>query len=412
MTTNQLWDRMRTPAAVRNLRELQEAGLAPYFRVMQSATTAWVQVDGQRRIMLGSNNYLGLANHPRVLEAASAAMDRFGAASTGSRVANGTYDLHVELEQELADWHGTDAAIVATTGYQINVGTVDAVLGRGDVAVLDHAAHASLQDGARMSGAAVHRFAHNDIRRLHAALAEVDADRTLVVVDGLYSMEGDIAPLHEVVTACDEFGALLMVDEAHSVGIYGRNRTGAAEHYGVADAVDIRMGTLSKGIGSVGGYVVGPRDLTDFLRTHARGYMFTTSGVPASVAAALAAIRVIRSDEGAERARQLRTNAEYLREALLAHGLPVGGATADPTGEALIGPIISVHIGDETRLVRIWNELYARGVFCGVGVYPGVARGAAILRVCVTADHTLADMETAAGAIAAACAAVQVAPAV
>ncbi|MFF2554236.1 aminotransferase class I/II-fold pyridoxal phosphate-dependent enzyme [Nocardia sp. NPDC058058] len=382
------------------VRDLEDMHRSPIFRIMEAATTTHVRVGGSARIMLSSNNYLGLASHPKVVEAAHSAIDRFGSASTGSRVANGSYAIHAELEAELADWHGTEAAMVVTTGYQTNVGTVSALAGPGDTVVLDWAAHASLHDGAKMSGAAVERFDHNDTGQLRAILARTAATPTLVIIDTVYSMEGDVAPLDEIAGLCTEFDAMLMVDEAHGVGILGAERTGAVELYGVSDAVDIRMGTLSKGIGSIGGYVVGSRDLIDYLRTHARGYQFTTSATPSSVAAALAAVRVIRSAEGAELAQRLLVNARFLRDALTAKGIPALGSTPTPWGTELVGPIVPVPVLDEVALIDQWNQLFERGIFIGISVFPGVRMGKPLLRLCVQAEHSTADLEFAADTIA------------
>ncbi|MDO3647922.1 aminotransferase class I/II-fold pyridoxal phosphate-dependent enzyme [Nocardia mangyaensis] len=381
------------------VRELEDLGRSPIFRVMQSATTSHVQVAGRPRLMLGSNNYLGLATHPEVIAASHRALDRFGAASTGSRVANGSCEVHTELEAELADWHGTEAAMVVTTGYQANVGVVSALAGRGDAVVLDWAAHASLHDGAKMSGAQVSRFAHNDVVELRSILSEARSP-VFVIVDSVYSMDGDIAPIDQIAALCTEFDALLMVDEAHGVGIFGAERTGAVELYGAGGAVDIRMGTLSKGIGSIGGYLAGSRDLIDYLRTHNRGYQFSTAGTPASIAAALAAVRVIRSAEGAELAHSLLGNSRLLRDALLSRGIPVQGTTVTPWGDDVIGPIVPVPVVDEPALVEQWNQLFERGIFAGISVFPGVRLGSPMLRLCVQATHSAPDLEFAADTIA------------
>ncbi|WP_052314306.1 aminotransferase class I/II-fold pyridoxal phosphate-dependent enzyme [Nocardia thailandica] len=382
------------------VRTLEQEGRAPIFRTVETAATTHVRSGGESRIMLSSNNYLGLANHPKVVEATHAAIDRYGAASTGSRVANGSYAVHTELEAELADWHGTESAMIVTTGYQTNVGTVSALTGPGDVVLLDWSAHASLHDGAKLSGARVHRFAHNDPAELRTLLTAAAGAPTMVIIDSVYSMEGDVAPLDVIAGLCTEFGALLMVDEAHGAGIYGHTRTGAVELYGVADAVDVRMGTLSKGIGSIGGYVAGSRDLVDYLRTSARGYQFTTSATPPSVAGALTAVRIIRSAEGAELAQRLLVNARFLHNALRERGIPVEGVTPTPWGTELVGPIVPVPVLHEVALIEQWNALYERGVFIGISVFPGVRMGKPLLRLCVQSQHSVHDLEFAADAIA------------
>ena len=362
---------------------------------MQSATNAYVRCDGRARIMMGSNNYLGLADHPRVREAARKAIDDFGTASTGSRVLNGTIDLHVELEAELAAWHGTEDALVFTTGYQTNVGAIGALIGPGDAIVLDCAAHASIQDGAELSRAAVHRFAHNDTADLRTKL-EASAGTgapTLVAVDGLYSMEGDLAPMHDIAALCSEFGAMLMVDEAHSAGIFGEDRTGVVSMFDLADQVEIRMGTLSKGLASTGGYVAGRRDVIDVLRTGARAWLFTTSGVPAAVAAALEAVRIARSSEGAERAQKVLTNARYLRDGLAAQDISVGGESDTPWGQRIVSPIVPVRVGETFEAVSLWNQLYENGIYTGLAIHPAVPRNGALLRLCVTASHSKSELD-------------------
>ncbi|MGW0248465.1 aminotransferase class I/II-fold pyridoxal phosphate-dependent enzyme [Nocardia goodfellowii] len=400
MALDKFRDRIDFAGMTLLVRDLEELGRSPIFRIVQSASTTHVRVDGRSRLMMSSNNYLGLANHPKVLEAAHAAIDRFGAASTGSRVANGSYEVHAELEAELAEWHGAEAAMVVTTGYQANVGVVSAMADAGDSVLLDWSAHASIHDGAKMSAATVRRFAHNDPEDLRAMLSQTGESPTLVVVDSVYSMAGDIAPLGEIAALCAEFGAALMVDEAHGVGVLGERRTGAVELYGVTDQVDIRMGTLSKGIGSIGAYIAGSRDLIDYLRTHARGYQFTTSGSPSAIAAALAATRVIRSAEGAELAQRLLVNSRLLRDLLLHREIPAGGMTRTPWGSELVGPIVPVPVSDEPALIEQWNQLYHRGIFCGISVFPGVRMGSPMLRLCVQAQHTASDLEYVADAVA------------
>lgn len=402
MTIDKFATRIEFAAMMHFVRDLEETGQAPVFRVMESATTDKVRVAGADRIMLGSNNYLGLATHPEVLRAARDALDRYGAASTGSRVANGSYALHAELEAELADWHGCQAAVLFPTGYQTNVGTISALVRDSDTVILDWAAHASLNDGVKLSGAEAVRVQHNDVGELHELLDHTarSGNPTLVVVDGLYSMEGDIAPLDRIAALCDRYDAMLMVDEAHSAGILGPNRTGAVELFGVAGSVDIRMGTLSKAIGSIGGYVVGPSDLTDYLRTHARAFQFTTAATPASVAAALAAVRVIRSAEGAQRAARLIDNVRRLRDGLAAHDIPTLAPSIGPGGDELLGPIVPVPIDGEPMLVEVWNELFRRGIFSGISVFPGVRMGKPLLRLCVTAEHSTTDIDAVAAAIA------------
>lgn len=390
MAVSKLIRRLEGDERVELLRAGRGAEGNPYFRVMESATGPVVRVEGEDRIMLGSNNYLGLADHPDIHKGAQDALERFGGAVTGSRLLNGTIDLHLELESEIAQWHGTDDAMVFTTGYQTNLGTISALVGPGDAVVVDSAAHASIRDGCALSGAATMKFRHNDVADLERIL-EVSGggyDAVLVIVDGLYSMEGDIAPLQPISAVCDRFGASLMVDEAHSLGLFGANRTGAAELLGVDSDTDIRMASLSKSPGSVGGFIAGSSDLLDSLRVNAKAFLFTTSGVPAAIGGSLAAVRIIRSEEGAQRARRALDNATRLRAGLADNGLDVSALSSLPDGETTITPIVALHIGDDLEAMNLWRTLFARGVFTSAALYPAVPRSGAMLRLCVMATHT------------------------
>ncbi|MDG3010839.1 aminotransferase class I/II-fold pyridoxal phosphate-dependent enzyme [Rhodococcus sp. D2-41] len=390
MTVNRLTRRLSGDDRIELFRSVREAVGIPYFRVMESATAPTVRVEGADKIMLGSNNYLGLADHPAIRQGAQDALDRFGAAITGSRLLNGTIDLHLELEAEIAAWHGTEDAMVFTTGYQTNVGTISAVVGPGDLVVVDSAAHASIRDGAALSGATVRTMAHNDIGDLERILGEArdDAGATLVIVDGLYSMEGDIPPLREISDMCRRHGAALMVDEAHSLGMFGPARTGAAELFGVHEYVDIRMASLSKGPASTGGFIAGSADMLDTLRVHARAFLFTTSGVPAAIGASLAAVRLIRSEEGAHRARRALDNASVLRTGLAENGIDVGALSPLPDGGSTATPIVALHVGDDVVAMNLWRLMFDRGVFASAALYPAVPRAGALLRLCVMASHT------------------------
>ncbi|GCE41838.1 8-amino-7-oxononanoate synthase [Rhodococcus wratislaviensis] len=397
MAVNRLIKRLGGDDRVDLLRAVRESDVSPYFRVMESVTAPVVQVEGADRIMLGSNNYLGLADHPAIRRGAQDALDTFGGAITGSRLLNGTMDLHLDLESEIAEWHGTEDAMVFTTGYQTNLGTISAVVGKGDVVAVDAAAHASIRDGCALSGATIRKFRHNDVAHLEAILGETadDDGAVLVIVDGLYSMEGDLAPLGAVSELCDRYGAALMVDEAHSLGIFGEQRTGAAELLGIDGHTDIRMASLSKSPSSTGGFIAGSRDLLDSLRVNARAFLFTTSGVPAAVGASLAAVRLIRSEEGEQRARRALDNAAVLRSGLADNGLDVGALSPLPGGRETVTPIVSVHIGDDLEAMNLWRTLFDRGVFTSAALYPAVPRSGAMLRLCVMATHTDAQLRRA-----------------
>lgn len=311
---------------------------------------------------------------------------------------NGTIALHTRIEAELAEWHGTEDAIVFTTGYQTNLGTIGALVPRGAAVVVDQYAHASIQDGCRLAGADMRRFRHNDPESLRAALAEIGTAPVLVVIDALYSMEGDFAPLCELVDVCEDFGAVLMVDEAHSVGLFGRRGTGVSEMADLAGRIPIRMGSLSKGLASTGGFVVGTYELVDTIRARARSFQFSTAGVPSSLGAALASVRVARSGEGRALAARSAENSRFLRSALDDRGVDVG---RDPNVAGVsTSPIVPVHVGDDIRAIRAWRTLFESGIYCNTAVHPAVAAGSALLRVCVMATHTTAELESAADAIA------------
>jgi 8-amino-7-oxononanoate synthase len=383
------FERARTDERLQLARAAQEAGLYPYFRHLEGRPGPVVQMEGEERVMLGSNNYLGLTGDERVIGAARDALDRYGSALTGSRLLNGTIPLHEELEAEIAAWMGTGGALVFTTGYQANVGCLTSLLRSGDTIVCDSANHASLVDGATMSGARIRPFRHLRADRLEASLRRAlgDGGATLVVVDGVFSMEGDVSDLTQVTELCRRHGARLMVDEAHGVGVLGARGAGACELFGVEDAVDLRMGTFSKSLASCGGFIAGPADVIDAMRVAARPFLFTAAGVPAAVAAALAAVRVCRSPEGAERMARVLDNARYLHAGLRDLGFDVGEAHPLPGGGDVLTPIIPIRIGDDIAASCLWKVLYEHGVYANVALYPAVPRGAACLRTSVMATH-------------------------
>src|ERR671927_923429 len=296
------------------LRAAREADLLPYFRRLEGPAGPVVEMEGAERIMLGSNNYLGLTGDQRVIDGARAALGRYGTGLTGSRLLNGTIELHLELERELAAWMGTEDALVFTTGHQANVGTLQAVLGPGDTVIADSADHASILDGCILSRAKLRPFRHGRLDKLEKMLERAvdDAGGVLVVVDGVFSMEGDVADLPRIVELCKAYGARLMVDEAHAAGVLGDRGAGASELLGVEADVDLRMGTFSKALASCGGFIAGPHEVIDFLRISSRAFLFTASNVPAAVGAALAALRIVRSDDGPELRARVLSNARYL----------------------------------------------------------------------------------------------------
>lgn len=395
---SQMVRRLQDNWSMKILRALELEGKSPYFRAIQTANSPRITMDGRPRMMLGSNNYLGLADHPLVIEGARHALERFGAGSTGSRLLNGTIDLHLELEAEIADWYGTEAAIVFTTGHQANLGTVGALVGRGDVIVADADAHASLHDAAKFTDAQAVRFRHNDIDNLAEKLAAAakHGRPAMVTVDGVYSMEGDLAPIDQIAEVCLKHSALLLVDEAHSAGVFGPNLTGVTELYGKTGMTPLRTGTFSKSIASTGGFAVGSHDLIDAIRTNGRALLFTAAGVPAAIGGALAAVRLIRSAEGQERAERCLANARFLRGSLASLGVPLADPAIGPDGAETVTPIVPVVVGESLRAFAKWHELYERGVFAALAHYPAVPLDRAMLRLAVTAEHTFADLEEAA----------------
>ncbi len=388
-TAIDLFEKARRHERLEQLRAAREHDLMPYFRVFEAEPGPVALMEGRERITLGSNNYLGLTGDARVKAAARDALDHYGTGLTGSRFMNGTTPLHLELERELADWMGSEDALVFTTGYLANVGAIGTLLDPGDTVVCDSGDHASILDAVSLSRARVRPFRHNRLDKLESMLsrAESDGGGVLVVVDGLFSMEGDLSPLPDVVALCREHGARLMVDEAHAVGVLGEQGTGACELLGCEDEVDLRMGTFSKSLASCGGFIAGPHDVIDFLRVQSRAFMFTAAAVPAATGAALSALRIIRSDEGAEMRAKVLDNARYLHDGLAALGYQVMEPNRLPDGSGLITPIVPVLVGDDWKAVLLWKALYDAGVYVNVAIYPAVQRGGALLRTSVMATH-------------------------
>jgi 8-amino-7-oxononanoate synthase len=388
-TAIDLFEKARRHERLEQLRAAREHDLMPYFRVVEAEPGPVALMEGRERITLGSNNYLGLTGDARVKAAARDALDHYGTGLTGSRFMNGTTPLHLELERELADWMGSEDALVFTTGYLANVGAIGTLLDPGDTVVCDSGDHASILDAVALSRARVRPFRHNRLDKLESMLsrAESDGGGVLVVVDGLFSMEGDLSPLPDVVALCRKHGARLMVDEAHAVGVLGEQGTGACELLGVEDEVDLRMGTFSKSLASCGGFIAGPHDVIDFLRVQSRAFMFTAAAVPAATGAALGALRIIRSEEGAEMRAKVLDNARYLHDGLAALGYQVMEPNRLPDGSGLITPIVPVLVGDDWKAVLLWKALYDAGVYVNVAIYPAVQRGGALLRTSVMATH-------------------------
>jgi len=396
-TTTDVFAKVRGHERSAILATAREAGVLPYFRTLDSPARPVVEMEGAPRIMLGSNNYLGLTEDARVMQGARDALEQYGTGLTGSRLLNGTIPLHLELEREIADWMGTQDAIVFTTGHQANLGALGTLLGPGDTVIADSGDHASILDGCLLSRAKLRPFRHNRLDRLEHALtrAQSDPGGVLVVVDGVFSMEGDIAPLREIADLCGRYGARLMVDEAHGAGVLGARGAGTAELLGVEEQVDLRMGTFSKSLASCGGFVAGSDEVVDFLRISSRSFLFTAAAVPAAVGAALAALRVLRGDDGPALLQAVLDNARRLRDGLSALGFAVVAPQALPDGGDIVTPIVPVLVGDDWKAALLWRALFDAGVFVNTALHPAVPPGGALLRTSVMATHDGATLDRA-----------------
>jgi 8-amino-7-oxononanoate synthase len=383
-----VFEKARNHDRVELLALAREGDLVPYFRVMTSEAGPVVEMEGRETIMLGSNNYLGLTGDPRVKQAAREALETYGTGLTGSRLLNGTTPLHLDLERELADFMQVDEAIVFTTGHQANVGCIGTILGPEDTVICDSADHASILDGVKISGAKLRPFRHNQMPKLERMLerAATDGGGVLVVVDGVFSMEGDLCDLPAIVELCGTYGARLMVDEAHAVGVLGERGAGTCELFGLEDSVDLRMGTFSKSLASCGGFIAGPEDVIEYLRFASRPFIFTASAVPAAVGAALAALRVIRA-EGRELMDRLLDNARYLRQGFRDLGLVVVEPGTLPDGSEATTPVVPVVVGEDYQAALLWKALFDAGVYTNVAIHPAVPPGGALLRTSLMATH-------------------------
>ncbi len=358
-------------------KEVMAAGFYPYFRVVESEQNPEVTVEGRRMVMLGSNNYLGLTSHPKVKEAAIAAVKKYGSGCAGSRFLNGTLDIHVQLEEKLAKFFRKENALTFSTGYQTNLGIISSIAGKDDVVVIDKLDHASIIDACRLSFAEVKKFKHNDMGSLEFVLKACGDRGKLVVVDGVYSMEGDIAQLPEIVKVCRKYGARIMVDDAHGVGVLGRTGRGTAEHFGLEKDVDIIMGTYSKSMASIGGFVVASEDVIHYIKHTSRPLIFSASPPPASVASVIAALDII--DEEPERRERLWHNTHKMMKACKQMGYDTG------TTET---PIIPLLMGDMERAFMMWKILSDEGVFVNPVVPPATQPGRCLIRTSYMATHT------------------------
>ncbi|MCX8160121.1 MAG: pyridoxal phosphate-dependent aminotransferase family protein [Candidatus Saccharicenans sp.] len=358
--------------------EVMAAGLYPYFTPISEARGNRVKVRGREMILIGSNNYLGLIDHPKVMQAAKEAIDRYGVATCGSRFLTGTIDLHETLEERLARFMNKEAAVTFSTGYQTNLGIISSLAGKDDVVITDRMDHASIIDACRLSKAEVKKFKHNDLQDLERVLADIpDNKGKLIVVDGVFSMEGDIADLPGIVPLAKKYKARIMVDDAHGLGVLGKHGRGTAEHFGLEDEVDLVMGTFSKSFVSIGGFVVGKKKVVSYIKHHARSLIFSAAATPASVAAVLAALEVIETEP--ERRERLWQVTNFMRESFQKLGFDTGPSQT---------PIIPILIGDDEKCFAMWKTLRDEGIFTTPVIHPAVPHGQALIRTSYSANHT------------------------
>jgi 8-amino-7-oxononanoate synthase len=363
-------------------KEAIESGIYPYFIPLNENEGTEVIFQGKRLIMIGSNNYLGLSTHPKVREAAINAVKRFGTSCTGSRFLNGTLALHEQLETELAEWVGKEAALVFSTGMQTNLGAISSLVGRDDVVILDKEDHASIVDGARLGFGKIERFRHNDLEHLERVLRSIpESSGKLLVVDGLFSMEGDLAPLPEMSKLAKKYNARLMVDDAHGMGVMGDGR-GTAHHFGVTEDVDLIMSTFSKSFASLGGFIAGDEDTIHYIKHTARALIFSASIPPANAAAALAALHVMKEEP--ELSRRVRSIADRMRKGYTELGFNIGNS---------ITPVIPIIIGSDELTFATWKMLFDNGVFVNPVISPAVSPGRQLLRTSYMATHTEEQMD-------------------
>ncbi|NTV36135.1 MAG: aminotransferase class I/II-fold pyridoxal phosphate-dependent enzyme [Anaerolineaceae bacterium] len=362
-------------------REAIATGIYPFFIPLNENEGTEVVYQGKRLIMCGSNNYLGLTTHPKVREAAIKAIERFGTSCTGSRFLNGTLAMHEQLEHELAEWVGKESSLVFSTGMQTNLGTISSLIGRDDIVILDKEDHASIVDGARLSYGKIERYRHNDMDHLERVLKSIpDTAGSLIVVDGMFSMEGDLAPLVEISALAKKYGTRLMVDDAHGMGVLGGGH-GTAAHLNATDKVDLIMSTFSKSFASLGGFIAGDELTIDYIKHHARALIFSASIPPSNAMAALAALQVMREEP--ERAARVNKIAEMMRKGFRELGFNIGNS---------VTPVIPIIIGDDKLTFLFWKTLFDNGVFVNPVISPAVSAGHQLLRTSYMATHTDAQM--------------------
>lgn len=366
-------------------------GLYPYFRTIASGQDPVVTMNGSQVIMLGSNNYLGLTNHPEIKAAAAEALEAYGTGTAGSRFLNGTLDIHVELEERLAAFMGRESALTFSTGFQVNLGVISSLIDRQDVLVLDNLDHACILDGARLSFGRVLKFQHNDMESLGERLRSIENERgSLIVVDGVFSMEGDLADLPGIVELKKTHSSRLMVDDAHGIGVMGNSGRGTAEHFGVENEVDLVMGTFSKSLAAVGGFVAGAAPVIDWIKHHARSLIFSAAPPPASVASVIKALEIIQREP--ERRARLWDNTRYMKHELENLGFDTGRSDS---------PVIPIVVGDDMTAFRMTIRLQEMGVFANPVITPAVPPNRAMIRTSYMATHTREHLDRSLEAIAA-----------
>jgi 8-amino-7-oxononanoate synthase len=368
--------------------EVRRASLYPYFRQISSPQDPVVTIDGEKVIMLGSNNYLGLTSHPEVKEASAKAVLKYGTGCAGSRFLNGTLDIHVELDERLAAFMKAEAALTFSTGYQVNLGVLSCLLGRHDVAILDKLDHASILDGVRLGFGKSLKYKHNDMADLEAKLQRAGDKGKLIVVDGVFSMEGDLAPLPEITALKSQYGARLIVDDAHGLGVFGENGRGTPEHFGVEHEADLIMGTFSKSLATVGGFICGPEHVVDYIRHHARSQIFSAAAPPGAAAAVLKALEIVEREP--DRRKQLWENTNFMKRELEGLGFDTGASES---------PVIPLLIGDDLTAFMVAKRLGEEGVFVNPIIAPAVPAGQAMIRTSFMATHTREHLEQALSAL-------------
>lgn len=368
---------------VEQVKKAQESGIYPYFTPIESAQGHRVKIDGKEFIMIGSNGYLGLAADPRMKEAAIKAVEKYGSTCSGSRFLNGTLDIHVKLEKDLAEFYEKDGAIIFSTGFQTNLGIISALGGKDDLLIIDRQDHASIVDGCRLSFADVKKYRHNDMEDLERILKTLPEDRgKLIIVDGVFSMEGDLANLPEIVRLKEKYKCRLLVDDAHGVGVHGEKGQGTCEHFGVLDRVDLLMGTFSKAFASLGGFVVGDKDVITHIKHRARALIFSASMIPASVASAQMALNIIKTEP--ERRKRLWVVARRMLKGFRDIGLDTGDSAT---------PVIPIIIGEDEHCFAFWKKLIASGIFANPVISPATPPGRALIRTSYMSTHTDEDIE-------------------